>query len=93
MVMRPRCSSIRDLVRARPRPVPCVVLECWPSTCSKGWARRSRSAALMPMPVSVTETRTLSASWGATVTVTAPPSGVNFTALEIRFSITCFRPR
>jgi uncharacterized membrane protein len=57
MAMTPWCISISDLVRARPRPVPWVVLECWPSTCSNGRARRLRSSAAMPIPVSATATR------------------------------------
>jgi hypothetical protein len=47
----------------------------------------------MPMPVSVTATLSRSSSSREMATTIWPPSGVNFTAFEIRFSTTCFRPR
>ena len=42
------------------------------------------------MPVSATETFCLPPARARTETVITPPSGVNFTAFEIRLSNTCF---
>ena len=87
---------ISDLVRARPRPVPCVVLENWLSTCSNGLARRARSSLAMPMPVSVTDTLTMSPNGSrriSALTVTLPARGVNLMAFDSRFSSTCLTAR
>jgi hypothetical protein len=52
----------------------------------------ARSSAPIPMPVSLTKMRTIP-SLATALTPTLPPSGVNFTALDSRFSRICCTAR
>ena len=83
----PPCSSTIRLHSVRPRPVPssgsCARPPCWKESKMRSW-----SAGGMPTPVSATASTTRPAS-GAAETATVPPAGVNFTALDSRFSSTC----
>src|ERR1044071_441871 len=90
--IRPPCSSTNFFARVRPRPVPsCLRVSSWPT-----WRNSSKIAAwssgAMPMPVSVTAISTMPFRWVAFRQI-RPPSGVNLTALERRFSSTCLTLR
>ena len=85
-----RIPLARSRLIARPSPVPWAVRLKSPSTCMKGWKIASSFSGGMPMPESATRMRTI---WSSTSQLmrTRPGGGVNFTALDRRFTSTCFR--
>ena len=90
----PPCSSTNFSTRVRPSPVPAYRRESLESNCVNGLKRRFKSSVAIPIPVSRTENIRDSLSKSHLVSrVTLPPSGVNFTALESRFTKICFRRR
>ena len=81
--MVPLCAATMALAMVSPRPVPGIACRVAASERKNLSKIRSRSPAGMPMPVSATA----STAWSPcmpTLTSTLPPSGVNFTALEMR---------
>src|SRR5687768_14305608 len=88
----PPCSSTKRLVSARPRPVPSAFLILSRPTCLNSSNTAAWSSGAMPMPVSRTVTSSAPFCFRAE-TWTLPPSGVNFTALESRFSMICLNLR
>ena len=87
-LMMPPIRSTRFLVMAMPRPVPCIWLMRSLSSRLKASKTCFWNSSLMPMPSSWTEKRSFT-YWGAagrSVTERSmwPPSGVYFTALDIR---------
>jgi hypothetical protein len=87
--MSPPIARARSRLIERPSPTPSSD-DTAPLTCTNGSNTFSRCASASPMPVSVTCTTTVPASTPAShVTVTCPPSGVNFTALLSRLRRIC----
>ena len=88
-VIRPPKSSTMRRHSVSPRPVPSSLAAPRPP-CWKDSKISSRSSGAMPMPVSDTDTTSSPASrWARTPT--APPAGVNFTALPTRLTTTCLK--
>ena len=86
--IRPPCSSTNFLASVSPSPVP----SCLRASSRPTWRNSSKMAAwssgAIPIPVSLTAMVTTSSA-AVAVRPTRPPSGVNFTALERRFSRIC----
>ena len=86
--IRPPCSSTNFLASVSPSPVP----SCLRASSRPTWRNSSKIAAwssgAIPTPVSLTAMVT-TPSAAVAVRPTRPPSGVNFTALDRRFSRIC----
>ena len=78
----------------RPSPVPPYFWLVAPLSCSKGKKSRVINSSLMPMPVSLTANRSRTLSFFfcscSIFRRTAPPGGVNLSALERRLMSTWF---
>src|SRR5216683_5516496 len=90
--IRPPCNSTNFFARVRPRPVPsCLRVSSLPtwrnSSKMAGW-----SSGAMPIPVSMTAIST-APSVRLAFRLIRPPSGVNLTALDRRFSRICLTLR